>query len=150
MQSLLPVTELEVDELLKDWRWLCPEPMALLAVSAFGELLLQKPDGKVVLLDIHEGKLIPIAETVAGCETFLSDPKNAAEILKLDFVRKAKSRGLELRPGQCFTYKVPVVAAQEAPEICVMSIYEAVGFLGDVHRQIKDLPDGAKIRFEAK
>jgi hypothetical protein len=58
-----------------------------------------------------------------------------------------------LKPNdlQCIGFKVPVVFAESADvpnNAYVTDLYEQVSFLGDLHRQIADTPDGAKVRLK--
>src|SRR5579864_7151824 len=47
-----PVSHLDVDRLLANWRWLCPAKMHLLARNAFGDLFLGDEGGRVHWLDV--------------------------------------------------------------------------------------------------
>jgi hypothetical protein len=57
-----------------------------------------------------------------------------------------------LRPGklQCIAFQTPLVLAERGKpnNPYVADLYEQVSFLGHVHQQIKDLPDGAKAQFK--
>jgi len=41
VEKWFQVDGLEIERLLRDWRWLCPSQMSLLARNLFGELFLQ-------------------------------------------------------------------------------------------------------------
>ncbi len=50
---------------------------------------------------------------------------------------------------QCIGFKIPVVfreSANSPDNAYVADLYEQVAFLGDLHRQIAELPDGATVR----
>jgi len=58
-----------------------------------------------------------------------------------------------LKPNalQCIGFKVPVVFAESANvpnNAYVSDLYEQLSFLGDLHRQIVDTPDAAKVRLK--
>ena len=51
-------------------------------------------------------------------------------------------------PGQCIGFYPPAVSAEcdGLNSAYVTDLYDNVGWLGDMHRQIAKLPDGAKVR----
>jgi hypothetical protein len=59
--------------------------------------------------------------------------------------------GLKPNALQCIGFKVPVIFAESAKlpnNAYVADLYEQVSFLGDLHRQIVDTPDGTKVRLK--
>ena len=59
----------------------------------------------------------------------------------------AAERGLFPGPAQCIGFSTPVVFVEGGglDSAYIADLYEHVGFLGDIHRQIAMLPDGAKV-----
>jgi hypothetical protein len=49
--------------LLADWRWLCPEPLTLLARNAFGDWFLKSESDRVFMLPVSVGEFEEIAES---------------------------------------------------------------------------------------
>ncbi len=58
-------------------------------------------------------------------------------------------RGLNPNQDQCVAFKTPIIFAEAGTpnNAYVGSLYEQVSFLGDLHRQISELPDGSKVQF---
>jgi hypothetical protein len=61
MAHLWPVDDLDVERLLADWRWLCPQKLALIDRNAFGDLFLRDEEGRVFRLNVAVGSLSLIA-----------------------------------------------------------------------------------------
>jgi hypothetical protein len=61
MESYFLVGHLDVDRLLSEWRWLCPQSLALVARSAFGDLFLRDGAGKIFKLDIALVHMLDVA-----------------------------------------------------------------------------------------
>src|SRR5207249_7068241 len=61
MADYFLVDHLDVNRLLREWRWLCPQPLELVARSAFGDLFLGDEAGKIFKLDIAVGQMNEIA-----------------------------------------------------------------------------------------
>ncbi len=58
---------------------------------------------------------------------------------------------LKLNDLQCIGFKMPIVFAESANvpnNAYVTDLYEQVSFLGDLHRQIADTSNGAKVRLK--
>jgi hypothetical protein len=143
------IEHLDVNRLLEQWRWLCVQPVTLIARSGFGDLFLRTGEGKVLCLNVGDGTLAEVAES----EPSFEDSQNNSAKRELWFgesqLEAFADRGLRLNDLQCIGFKVPVVFAESANRpnnAYVADLYEQVSFLGDLHRQIADSPDGAKIR----
>jgi hypothetical protein len=151
MERWLAVDHLDVERLLGDWRWLCPQKMELVARTAFGDLFLRDGTGAVFWLNAAEGRLTK----VSGSEVEFRDALETAEKRKEWFaeadVDADAKRGLNPTPAQCIGFSIPVVFAESgASTPYIADLYEYVSFLGDLHRQIASVPDGAKVEFRVQ
>jgi hypothetical protein len=149
MESYFLIDHLDVERLLGEWRWPCPQPMALVARSAFGDLFLRAEAGIIFKLEIAIGQLKQIAKS----ETDFRNLARTKEQREAWFAERdelaAAAGGLKPGPEQCIAFKIPILFAEgSAPNNAyVGSLYEQVAFLGDLHRQVKELPDGSRVQF---
>jgi hypothetical protein len=143
-----PVDDLDVERLLADWRWLCPQKLMLINRNAFGDMFLSDEEGRVFWLNVAVGCMSLIANCEAEFLKMSDDADKIQEWFAESDEQAAAKRGLIPGPCQCIGFSVPLVFAQSgSPETAyVADIYEHIGFLGDLHRQIATLPDGAKVR----
>jgi len=149
MDRIFDVANISVERLMKEWRWLYPDPVTLLARSTFGDLFLRKESGEVVKLNVSIGQITEIAGSeeeflrLAGTEERLQEWFAKADELA------AAQRGLIPNSEQCIGFKIPLMFAESGvPNNAYLAdLYEQVSFLGDLHRQISKLPDGTKVRF---
>jgi hypothetical protein len=150
MEPWFLVDHLEVERLLSEWRWLCPQRMALVARTAFGDLFLRNDAGAVFWLDVAVGKLTKVSDSEAHFRAMAETSQKRGEWFAETDAQAAAKRGLEANPSQCVGFKVPLVFAESgSPDTAyVADLYEYVSFLGDLHRQISNLPDGSKIRLQ--
>jgi hypothetical protein len=148
MDKFFDVAHLSVERLLTEWRWLCPEPVTLLARNAFGDLFLLKESGKVFKLDISVGKLCEIAESEGNFRTLATTAAMRNDWFAESDELSARQRGLVPNQSQCIAFKIPLVFAESGgpDNVYVADLYEQVSFLGDLNRQISELPEGAKVR----
>jgi len=152
MRQDFDVRQLDGDRLLHEWRWLCPEPVTVIARSGFGDLFLRKLDGSVAWLHVATGTLSKAAETESQFFQLLQQPRLRNEWLGESELDTASERGLKLDDMHCIGFKVPLVFKESAavPENAyVADLYEQVSFLGDLNRQIANASDGEKVRLTA-
>jgi hypothetical protein len=149
MESYFHVDHLDAERLLAEWRWLRPQPMALVARSAFGDLFLRDEAGIIFKLDIAIGQLKQIAKSETEFRNLARMKEQREEWFAEPDELAAAAGGLNPGPEQCIAFKTPILFAEGgAPNNAyVGSLYEQVAFLGDLHRQIAELPEGTKVQF---
>ncbi len=146
------VGHLSVERLLKDWRWLCPQSLSLVARNAFGDLFLQDDAGTILWLDVATGRLTKIADSNESFRVLAASEELQQQWFAVNDEAQAARRGLIPDPEQCIGFATPLVFAESGnPENpYVADLHEHLSFLGDVHRQISELPDGAKVKLVIK
>ena len=139
---------LDSERLLRDWRWLCPQSLKVIQRNVFGDLFLTDEAGRVHLLDVGSGDFCLIAESVPEFTELAKNPKTREEWFAEREANTAAQRGLVPGPGQCIGFYPPVVSAEcdGLNSAYVTDLYDNVGWLGDMHRQIATLPDGVKVK----
>ena len=147
--TVFAVDELDVSRLLEQWRWLCGQPVTLIARNGFGDMFLRTNDRKILWLNVGGGTLTEIAESELSFEHSLAESAKRELWFAEQRLAAFDVRGLKPNDLQCIGFKTPVVFAESrsVPDNAyVADLYEQVSFLGDLHRQIADVPNGAKIR----
>jgi hypothetical protein len=145
------IQHLDANRLLEQWRWLCTEPVTLIARNGFGDLFLRTVEGNVMRLDVGDGTLTEVANSESSFRDSLIHSGKRELWFAEQQLEAFAARGLKPNDLQCIGFKVPVVFAEsgEVPNNAyVADLYEHVSFLGDLHRQIADTPDGAKVRLK--
>lgn len=148
MHQHWPVNDLDVDRLLAYWRWLCPQELTLVDRNAFGDLFLRKQDGAVFRLDVGAGTF----SKIAASEVQFFELAGIADMREEWFAESdseaAAKRGLIPGPVQCIGFSIPIVFAEAGfhGDAYVADIYDYLGFLGDIHRQISTMPDGTQVK----
>jgi|HubBroStandDraft_6_1064221.scaffolds.fasta_scaffold110594_2 hypothetical protein len=135
--------------LLREWSWLAPGEFALLAVNAFGDLFLQDIHGSVLRLDVTAGKISAIAGSSIEFREAAKDAGKKRDWFLEQRAEQAEKNGCSPGKGQCVGAKMPWVFSESAtmPEnMYIADLYEHVSFMGDLHRQTNDVPDGGKVR----
>jgi hypothetical protein len=148
MEKYFLVGHLNLDRLLSEWRWLCPQPMTLVARSAFGDLFLSGEAGKIFKLDIAIGQMKEVAGSEAEFRGLAATKEKRDEWFAESSEFAAAKLGLKPNHEQCIAFKTPIVFAEAGTpdNAYVGTLYEQVSFLGDLNRQLSQLPDGSKVQ----
>jgi hypothetical protein len=137
-----------IERLRQDWAWLLPQQWTPLLFSAFGDVFLERADGVVSWLNTGTGELVDVAADRQCFRTALAG--DAIENWFLPpLIEKLHDLGKILEPGQCYSYTIFPVFAEgkyEPDNIWVSPMKEHFGLSGDLHRQLKSLPNGQKVQ----
>jgi hypothetical protein len=136
------------ERLLREWRWLCPQALIVIDRNAFGDLFLSDKTGRVHMLDVGAGEISFVAESVAEFTERARTPEMRQLWFQESAVKSASDQGLVPDSGQCIGFSTPVVFAEGGglDSAHIADLYEHVSFLGDIHRQIAEIPDGEQVR----
>jgi hypothetical protein len=133
--------------LLSDWQWLVGETYQLMVISVLGDLFLRADDGRMFWLDTGWGRLSEVAANAEDFKQLMVSPRNTNEWFAPNLVGDILTAGQRLGPGECFSYKIPLVLGgkyePENFEPTDLQVHFSV--LGQIHRQVKDLPPGTPI-----
>jgi hypothetical protein len=141
-----PSNDLDGERLMKTWLWLCHETTTLTARNVYGDLFLTNPAGVIYRLDIGDGTLTAIADSKSAFEELLVDKGN-------EWFPEQTVNGVMPDSAHCIGFKIPVVFEQSADvqqNAYVADLYEYVAFMGNLHQQLADVPDGGKVRIVLK
>jgi hypothetical protein len=135
------------EHLLEDWRWLVGDSVRLLLVSAIGDMFLEDSSGQVLWLDAGAGQVHKIAASVEQFQQLRQQREKVDQWFIPLLVGDLITSGVRLAPGQCYSYKKPPILGGEIEPANFEPADLAVHFslLGQIHRQVKDLPPGTKI-----
>lgn len=140
--------DVELDGLMSEWRWLADEAFQPVVISALGDLFLRHEDGRMFWLDAGWGQLTEVAASAEEFKRLMVQPENTDAWFAPQLVGDLFAGGKRLGPGECFGYKIPPVLGGkiEPDNFEPTDLQVHFGILGQVHRQVKDLPPGTPIR----
>ena len=138
---------IDMDTLLSEWTWAMPEPLRPVLLTAMGDAFAQGASGAVYFVDMVEGIIRVVADDGESFQQLLRNNQFVTDHLFPSRIVQYRNAGLTLGPKQVYSHKQLLalggaddIANVETSDVCVhISIH------GQVHRQIKDLPDGTPI-----
>jgi hypothetical protein len=142
------IENLDQDDILSCWRWLAPTVKSVIMVSCLGDLFLIGEDNAVYWLQTDCGKLTREAETLDEFLAFLNDEENVDNWFLPELINELVEAGKILKENEVYSYKVlPVLGGEyNVGNIEPTDISVHFALSGQICEQIKDLPDGTKVR----
>lgn len=139
-------------DILSEWHWLLPGDLTVWMVNRFGDVIFVQDDGTVHLLDIGAGVVNSLATSREDFCVKVDLGDNADNWLLISLTDKCVASGLVPKHRECYGYKVAPVFGGAYSVENIETIDLAVNFslLAQIHQQIKDLPDGTRVRFAVR
>lgn len=150
---LIDPAEFDWPALLAEWNRLLPEgELTVWLMNLYGDLFLVYEDGSVHMLDVGRGSVERLAESRDDFLRKLDEDSNANDWLMIPLVERLNEAGRTLSAGRCYSFITPpVLGGQYTVEnTSTLSVAEHFGFYAFIHREIRDLPDGAKVKLVVK
>lgn len=138
------------DRLTEDWTWLIGTNKKVILVSAIGDMFLTSDNGNIFWLDVGQGKLEMVATDKKEFERKLTDIEQVNEWFMIDLTTQLRLSDNKLKDGQIYSYrKLPVIGGDYSVDnFGPLDIEVHFRFAAEIHRQIKDLPDGTKVNIK--
>jgi hypothetical protein len=136
-QMFAPVDDFDGGELLRDWRWLVPQPTRIVRVTAFGDVFYADAADALWFLDSHFGKASTVAERSGNLAAFLSNKSNRRRFLWSFAVRLLLAEGRVLGQNQCYSPKQPVYlgGSMDSKDVEIIDVRVHLGIMGQLHEQ---------------
>jgi hypothetical protein len=130
------------------WGWCLPETFEPVMASALGDVFFQQGGPEIYWLNTATAEITRVA---ASREEFLQllKTEHADHWFMPHLIEALKTAGKHLQPDQCYTYVVLPIFKEgtfEVGNLNPIPVAEHFGVTGEIHRQLRNLPDGAKVR----
>ena len=134
----------------KAWGWTGMKPDAVVASNAFGNVIVRAKDGKYWRICPEDLSCDVLANDNEDYEALVATREFEEDWDMHALLQVARARFGPPPGDRCYCLKLPAPLGGEYVEanISTISREEIIMFSGDVAKQIKDLPDGAKVEFK--
>ncbi len=138
------------DKLTENWTWLIGTDKKVFLVSIVGDMFLTDSNERIFWLDVGSGELKLVADSIKDFQEKLKDVEQVNEWFMIDLATELRHSKNKLTDGQLYSYyKLPIMGGNYTVDnFAPLSIEEHFRFLGDIHKQIKDLPDGTTVEMK--
>jgi hypothetical protein len=140
-------SEPAIAELRVAWSWLLPDGFVPITASTLGDVFFQLGTDAVYWLNTGTAEIARVAASRAEFLELLRTDL-ADEWFMPHLVEELRAAGKLLEPDHCYTYvTLPVFAGgrYEASNFHPVPAREHFGVTGTMHRQLRDLPEGARV-----
>ena len=138
-------------EIAAAWQWLLPGEWKPFLCSMIGGIFLEDESG-IYWIESGTGMIERIADDAGQFESIVNADTNSVDEWFLPpLVEALHGAGKRPDPGQCYAFLIlPVFAEGEydVENIVTVPVREQLVGIASVHRQLIDLPDGAKVRIK--
>ncbi len=133
-------------EALESWSWLPLAGKVPILATAFGDVILQDPEG-YWFLDAAGGKLEKIASNRDELRAAFSSPEGQDQYLLAGLAHAAETQGLMLAESEVFDFtQPPVLGGQFGVEnLQPKDFVVSLNISGQIHNQVRNLPPGTRI-----
>ena len=140
-------SQVDMENLLAEWEWAMPEPMRPVLLTAMGDVFAQGDSKGVYLLDVVGGYFEKVAESGDEFQNLLRNVQFVTDKLLPARILQLRKCGKTLGPNEVYSFKHPLVLGGEDTDenIEVTDVSVHISIHGQIHRQVKDLPEGTSI-----
>jgi hypothetical protein len=149
--SFLPSDE-ALAALQTAWQWLLPQPFEPVMASTLGDVFFQQGGPEVFWLNTGTAEITRVAASRSEFMELLRT-EIADEWFMPHLIEELHEAGKLLQPDGCYTYVVLPIFAEgkyEASNLNPVPSAEHFGLTGEIHRQLRDLPDGSKVSVQVE
>jgi hypothetical protein len=141
---------IDKSKLIEEWIWLIGNDKEPIMISSIGDMFLKDNNGKIYWLNVGEGLIDLASENLDDFKSILKDDSQVDEWFMIGLIKQLKESGLELTEGKLYGYKkLPVIGGDYIPDNFELTDIEVhFSIAGQIHKQIKDLPEETKVNFK--
>lgn len=139
-----------LDTIRKAWGWTGLDPTEVVAVNAFGNLIVRASDGTYWRICPEEWSCEQVARSAEEFTALTNKEEFQTDWEMVRLVELARQKLGPLSEGRCYCLKLPAVIGgrYEAANLGTITLGELISFSGDMAQQIKDVPDGGQVEIE--
>jgi len=138
-----------IEQIERAWGWTGIKPAEVVGENDFGNLVVRDAQGQYWRICPEDLYCEVIATDRAALDALVKDEEFQNDWNMYALVEEAKAKVGPLGSGRKYCLKIPGLLGGEygGNNLASIGLVELVRVSGDIAFQIKDLPDGAEVRF---
>jgi len=139
-----------IEHIERAWSWTGIKPVKVVGENDFGNLMIRDQQGQYWRICPEDLYCKVIAGDRKALDTLIQDEEFQQDWNMPALVEEARAKVGQLGPGRKYCLKTPGLLGGEygGNNLASISLVELVTASGGIALQIKDLPDGAQVRFQ--
>jgi len=132
---------------LDAWEWLLPRGLCPLMVTPFGDVFFKDHIGETLFLDTISGELVLVQGGLDGLRARVGNGERLDELFRDELLTALLQRNVTLGDDECYQFIVPpmVSGTYVGDNVEVGPLALHLGLMGQLHAQMRILPEGAAI-----
>lgn len=141
------LNKVDIEDICSFWTWCLADQKSVALISSVGDIFFVDKDGKINWLDTSIRVLKQVATNIQQFEQSLKDESNLDNWFLATLVEQLITQGKTLEENEVYSFKIlPALGGDySADNLEPIDISVHFAMTGQIHRQIKDLPDGTRI-----
>ena len=141
------IDTIDLGDICSSWQWILNDQKSVALISCIGDLFLIGNDDTINWLDTSIGQIKKVANNLGEFEQLLNEEENIDNWFLATVVKQLVNNGKTLKENEVYSFKVlPALGGDySADNFEPTDISVHFNFTGQIHEQIKDLPEGTKI-----
>jgi hypothetical protein len=143
------VTDL-IQVIRESWGWIGLDPVEVIRDNDFGNLIVRDSANYFWRICPEEASCEVVAKNQPDLDALFASPDFIEDWEMIPLVETARGKLGPLEDGRKYYLVLPGVIGgrYDASNMQTLSLLELIGMRGDFAREIKDLPDGTKVRID--
>ena len=139
-----------ISEIREAWGWVGIDPLEIVGENDFGNLIVKDTESKYWRICPEDVYCKVVANSREELDELSRDQEFLADWYMTALVEQAQQHVGPLTDGRKYHLVIPgaLGGAYDVSNITSAPLVELIRFSGDIGRQIRDLPDGAKIELK--
>ncbi|MFK5914878.1 MAG: DUF1851 domain-containing protein [Woeseiaceae bacterium] len=139
-----------INEIIASWSWTGIKPTEIVAENEFGNLIIKDADNKFWRLCPEDVYCEVVAESIDDYNTLINDDEFLNDWNMTVMVKEATVMLGALKEGDKYYMVIPGILNGEysGKNIQMAPFIEIISLSGNLGKEIKDLPDGAKVELK--
>jgi hypothetical protein len=144
---LIPLQDIDLGAILKTWYWLIGEDKTMVALTKSGDALFKDNNNRLYFLNIGAGTVTTVADNYLDFANGKLSVDLYEELLLTGLVDDLVKSGKALKKNQVYSYiMLPILGgAYDTENMYPVNLYEHYQLTGEIHFQLKDLPNGTEV-----
>lgn len=139
-----------LEAISEGWSWKIGKPFSLMTTNYFGNAIVQNEAGQYFRIIPEEWECDLLANSPDELEEKMKEEEFVSDWEMRELVIRASAAQGSLAEGQVYCLAIPGLLGGKYSEenIRKISLLELLAYSGEMARQTKDLPDGARIKLK--
>lgn len=139
-----------LEEIKQAWGWAGINPIEIVTENDFGNLIIKDETNQFWRLSPEEVYCEIVAKSIDEYNELIQDEEFVIDWFMDAMVAKSKKLLGELKPEHKYHMIIPGILDGEygGKNIKIVPLLKMIRFSGDLGKQLKDLPDGSKIKLK--